>query len=39
MDGGAGRQGDAPHSRLASRHVRPLAGGQVRDSVAFKTNY
>ena len=29
--GGAGRQRDAPHGCLASRHVGPLAGGQVGD--------
>ena len=36
--GGAGRQRDAPHGCLASRHVGPLAGGQVRGSTAFRTN-
>ena len=35
---GAGRRRDAPHSRLASRHVGPLAGGQVGDSTSFRTN-
>ena len=33
--GGAGRRRDAPHSRLASRHVGPLAGGQVSVLIAF----
>ena len=33
--GGAGRQRDAPHGCLASRHVGPLAGGQVSVSIAI----
>ena len=36
--GGAGRRRDAPHGSLASRHVGPLAGGQVGGSTAFRTN-
>ena len=32
---GAGRRRDAPHGRLAPRHVGPLAGGQVGASTVL----